>query len=208
MRLCFRGSAPHGPQQQAGPLGSSGYVGARCAHASRGKWRFYAFADFCGVLLLRNPNYPGSESRARIPALVQVRLDSAYFQAQYTEHPSCGLQARVGPARSSLAIRAPRRREPSRNSASVPISHSLSARSLPASLLSQGGDVVTYFKDFLQPGIELETEGTTTAALRSSSRPPHRAQHRQLGQARKFRHVFASFSHRLHHPLRRFAVEV
>ena len=27
---------------------------------------------------------------------MQVGLDSAYFQAQYTKHPSCGLQARVG----------------------------------------------------------------------------------------------------------------
>ena len=75
-----------------------------------------------GVLLLRNQNYPGSESRARMPALVQIGLDSAYFQTQYTEQPSCGLQARVGPARSGLAFAAPRGRVPNGNGASVPLS--------------------------------------------------------------------------------------
>ena len=50
---------------------------------------------FLWVLLLRNQNCPGSQSRARMPALVQVGLDSAYFQTQYTKHPSCCLQ--LGP---------------------------------------------------------------------------------------------------------------
>ena len=75
-----------------------------------------------GFLLLRNQNYPGSESRARMPVLVQVGLDSAYFQTQHKEQPSCGLQARVGPARSGLAFAAPRGRVPSGNGASVPLS--------------------------------------------------------------------------------------
>jgi hypothetical protein len=119
-----------------------------------------------GCLLLRNQNYSGSESRARMPALVQVGLDSAYFQTQCMKHPSCGLQARVGPARSSLTATAPHGREPSRNGAPVPTSHSLLARSLPALLPSQGGNVVTYFKDFMQQGIKPETEDATTAASR------------------------------------------
>ena len=85
------------------------------AGALREKWRYSAFSGSLGLLLLRNQNYAGSESRARMPALVQVGLDSACFQTQYTKHPSCGLQARVGPARSSLAATAPRGWEPSRN---------------------------------------------------------------------------------------------
>ena len=69
--------------------------------------------------ICRNQNCPGSESRVRMPVLVQVGLDSAYFQAQYTKHLSCSLQARVGPTRSSLAATAPHRRELSRNGAPV-----------------------------------------------------------------------------------------
>ena len=75
-----------------------------------------------GFLLLRNQNYPGSESRARMPVLVQIGLDSAYFLTQYTEQPSCSLQARVGPARLSLAFTAPRGRVPSGNGASIQLS--------------------------------------------------------------------------------------
>ena len=36
--------------------------------------------------------------------LVQVGLDSAYLRTQYTKQASCGLQARVGPARLGLGI--------------------------------------------------------------------------------------------------------
>ena len=57
-----------------------------------------------------------------MPVLVQVGLDSAYFQTQNTEQPSCGLQARVGAARSGLAFAAPRGRVPSGKGASVPLS--------------------------------------------------------------------------------------
>ena len=64
-------------------------------------------------------------------------------------------------------------------------SPSLSARSLSVSLLSQGGDVVTYFKDFMQRALELETEDAATAASRLPSRPPHRTQHLPPEQARK-----------------------
>ena len=75
-----------------------------------------------GVLLLRNQNYLGSESRARMPVLVQVGLDSAYFETQYTEQPSCSLQAWVGPMRSGLAFAAPRGRVLRGNGTSVLLS--------------------------------------------------------------------------------------
>ena len=74
------------------------------------------------VYYLRNQIFPGSESRARMPFLVQVGPDSAYFQTQYMKQPSCGLQAGVGPARSGLAFVAPRGRVTSGNGASVPLS--------------------------------------------------------------------------------------
>ena len=79
-------------------------------------------AEQNGVFIIKKPElYPGSESRARMSVLVQVGLDSACFQAQYTEQPSCGLQARAGPARSGLAFAAPGGRVPSGNGASVPL---------------------------------------------------------------------------------------
>ena len=54
------------------------------------------------ILFLR-PKVSGSESRARVPVLVQVGLDSAQFRRQSRlnkKQPLCSLKARVGPARS------------------------------------------------------------------------------------------------------------
>ena len=58
-----------------------------------------------------NQNFLGSESRASIFVLLQVGLDSAHVRidlskAQNTKQPICGLQARVGPARSGLVFTA------------------------------------------------------------------------------------------------------
>ena len=50
------------------------------------------------VLLLGNWIFPGSQSRAWVPILVQAGLDSACLQAQYTKQPSCSPLAWVGPA--------------------------------------------------------------------------------------------------------------
>ena len=40
-----------------------------------------------------------------MPALVQVGLDSAYFQTRYTKQPSCSLQAWVGPREVRFCLR-------------------------------------------------------------------------------------------------------
>ena len=77
--------------------------------------------EYAGFII-RSQIFPGSESRARMPVLVQVGLDLAYFQTQYTKQPSCGLQARVGSARLGLTFAEPCGRMLSGSSASVPLS--------------------------------------------------------------------------------------
>ena len=132
-RAEYRGSAPGDGSVQLGGLVFSTW-GAFSAHhpgstprATRARQLFLDLAEQYGgiarwvLLLLRNQNFPGSESRARLPVPVQVGLDSAHFQTQYTKRPSCGLQARVGPARSSLAVPAPHGRKPRGNGASIPL---------------------------------------------------------------------------------------
>ena len=85
-----------------------------------------------GILFKRKRGEICIGARLPFPArcLVQVGLDSAYLRTQYMKQASCGLQARVGPARLGLAFAAPHRHIPRGNSASVPLSFVISTIAL------------------------------------------------------------------------------
>ena len=91
--------------------------------------------------------------------LVQVGLNSAHFRTQarlnqYGKPPIRSLQAQLGPQVGSRLHGTSQTR--SGVEATLPFPSSLlSARSLPALLLGQGGDVITYFKDLEQRSYEL-----------------------------------------------------
>ena len=53
--------------------------------------QYRVFTVYLGIRSLR------AQSSARMPVLVQVSLDLAYFQTHYTKQPSCGLQAPLPP---------------------------------------------------------------------------------------------------------------
>ena len=76
---------PIAAQKQRKDVQHAGEHGIQVGAGYRAIWRFYCF--FLEIRSLR------AQSRARMPVLVQVSLDLAYFQTHYTRQPSCSLQA-------------------------------------------------------------------------------------------------------------------